>query len=235
MANKVTLKRSSVQGKSPQISDLDYGEVALNFADGRLYYRNSSDEIDFFDASARGGSDGVQDVSLDQDTDFGLVADSDDYIESGYVEDGYAPSSESSSVEDTLDLGLVADNETSSIDLGIVPTITGFVTPETLILPDHDSNSLPSTTPEYQLIYLSDQDRLAFSDGNNWNQFATVATSGSYNDLSDTPSFTGSYNDLSDTPNLATVATTGDYDDLTNKPPQGASTGKAIAMAIVFG
>ena len=29
---------------------------------------------------------------------------------------------------------------------------------------------------------------------------------------------TGSYSDLSGTPSLATVATTGDYDDLTNKP-----------------
>jgi len=49
MANKVTLKRSSVVGKIPQASDLDFGEVALNFADGRLYYKNSSNAINFFE------------------------------------------------------------------------------------------------------------------------------------------------------------------------------------------
>ena len=50
-----------------------------------------------------------------------------------------------------------------------------------------------------------------------------VATSGSYNDLKDTPNFsnvalTGSYNDLINTPSFAIVATTGNYNDLTNKP-----------------
>ena len=52
---------------------------------------------------------------------------------------------------------------------------------------------------------------------------ATVATSGSYTDLSNKPALatvatTGSYNDLSDTPDLAAVATSGSYADLSNKP-----------------
>lgn len=34
---------------------------------------------------------------------------------------------------------------------------------------------------------------------------------------------------------LATVATSGSYNDLTNTPAAGVTTGKAIAMAIVFG
>ena len=64
------------------------------------------------------------------------------------------------------------------------------------------------------------------------NGLAAVATSGSYNDLTDKPTFSGSYNDLTDKPtlfsgsyddltdkpNLATVATSGNYDDLLNKP-----------------
>ncbi|MCR5194650.1 MAG: hypothetical protein K6B71_03985 [Alphaproteobacteria bacterium] len=79
------------------------------------------------------------------------------------------------------------------------------------------------------------------------NDLAPVATSGSYTDLSNTPSIpaaqvqsdwnattgmgailnkptlsavatSGNYSDLSGTPTLATVATTGDYDDLSNKP-----------------
>ena len=50
------------------------------------------------------------------------------------------------------------------------------------------------------------------------NSLAAVALSGSYNDLTDKPSFSGSYNDLTDKPTLAAVATSGDYDDLLNKP-----------------
>ncbi len=64
------------------------------------------------------------------------------------------------------------------------------------------------------------------------NGLAAVATSGSYNDLIDKPTFSGSYNDLTDKPTLfsgsyddltdkptlATVATSGSYNDLTNTP-----------------
>lgn len=59
------------------------------------------------------------------------------------------------------------------------------------------------------------------------NQLSTVATSGSYNDLSNKPTLStvassGSYNDLSNKPNLAAVATSGSYNDLTNKPTLAA-------------
>lgn len=52
---------------------------------------------------------------------------------------------------------------------------------------------------------------------------ATVATSGSYNDLSNRPSLaavatSGNYGDLSNRPSLAAVATSGNYNDLSNKP-----------------
>lgn len=51
----------------------------------------------------------------------------------------------------------------------------------------------------------------------------TVALSGSYNDLTDTPNLSavatsGAYSDLSGTPNLATVATSGAYSDLSGTP-----------------
>lgn len=52
---------------------------------------------------------------------------------------------------------------------------------------------------------------------------ATVATSGNYNDLSNTPNLatvatSGNYSDLNGTPSLATVATSGSYNDLSDKP-----------------
>lgn len=57
----------------------------------------------------------------------------------------------------------------------------------------------------------------------NISSLSTVATSGSYTDLTNKPNLaavatSGSYNDLSNTPNLAAVATSGSYNDLTNKP-----------------
>jgi hypothetical protein len=48
MANKVLLKKSSVGSRIPTTSDLDYGELAINYADGKLYYKTSSNTIKSF-------------------------------------------------------------------------------------------------------------------------------------------------------------------------------------------
>ena len=48
MANKVLLKKSSVGARVPTTSDLDYGELALNYADGKLYYKTSTNTIKSF-------------------------------------------------------------------------------------------------------------------------------------------------------------------------------------------
>lgn len=45
---KVLLKKSSVGDNAPGTGDLEYGEVAINYADGRLYYKNSSNQIKNF-------------------------------------------------------------------------------------------------------------------------------------------------------------------------------------------
>lgn len=55
MANKIVLKKSSVVGKEPLITDLEYGELALNYADGRLYFKTADNQIDSF-ATGGGGS-----------------------------------------------------------------------------------------------------------------------------------------------------------------------------------
>jgi len=46
MATKITLKKSSVTGKVPQVGDVEYGEVALNYADGLLFYKDNTNTID---------------------------------------------------------------------------------------------------------------------------------------------------------------------------------------------
>lgn len=74
---------------------------------------------------------------------------------------------------------------------------------------------------------------LTWTNITNKPNFSTVATSGSYTDLSNLPNlfsgnyndltnkptlFSGNYNDLTNKPTLAIVATTGNYNDLSNKP-----------------
>jgi hypothetical protein len=53
MANtKLKLKKSSVSGRVPVAGDLEYGELAINYNDGKLYYRNSSNAIKAFNDTA---------------------------------------------------------------------------------------------------------------------------------------------------------------------------------------
>ena len=48
MANKILVKKSSVAAKIPLTSDLDYGELALNYTDDKLYYKTASNTIKSF-------------------------------------------------------------------------------------------------------------------------------------------------------------------------------------------
>jgi|SaaInlV_135m_DNA_1039713.scaffolds.fasta_scaffold00019_28 hypothetical protein len=43
--SKLLLKKSSISGKVPLNADLDYGELALNYADNKLYFKDSSNAI----------------------------------------------------------------------------------------------------------------------------------------------------------------------------------------------
>ena len=46
MPNTIILKKSSIGDKIPLTTDLVYGELALNYTDGRLYYKKSNNLID---------------------------------------------------------------------------------------------------------------------------------------------------------------------------------------------
>jgi len=45
MTNKITIKRSSQAGKVPVAGDLDYGEFALNYTDGNLFFKSNANVI----------------------------------------------------------------------------------------------------------------------------------------------------------------------------------------------
>ena len=76
----------------------------------------------------------------------------------------------------------------------------------------------------------------ALGDDANFSTTVTnsIATKANSADLS-TVATTGSYSDITGTPTLATVSSTGSYNDLIDTPTDGVTTGKSIAMAIVFG
>ena len=58
MANQIKLKKSSVSGKVPEPGDLQFGELALNYNDGKLYYKKSDGTtVDSFIAG--GGSTSI--------------------------------------------------------------------------------------------------------------------------------------------------------------------------------
>jgi len=56
MSNHIILKKSSVGAKVPVAGDLAYGELALNYADGKLYFKNSSNAIQSFSNDSNNAS-----------------------------------------------------------------------------------------------------------------------------------------------------------------------------------
>jgi hypothetical protein len=107
---------------------------------------------------------------------------------------------------------------------------------------NYDNESIPTTSTLYwqnlgagYRLNIDGRDipNIRWNNIGNKPTFASVATSGSYNDLTNKPTlfsgsyndltnkptlFSGSYNDLTNKPSLALVATSGSYNDLTNKP-----------------
>lgn len=102
----IRLKKSSVASNAPGIGDLAYGEIAINYADGRLYYKNSSNVIkNFVDSdlmqssinTAINGGDvmladgsvtmtGVLDMGAFRITDLGAPSTASDATNKAYVD-----------------------------------------------------------------------------------------------------------------------------------------------------
>ena len=45
MSTTVLIKKSAVSGKVPTSGQLSFGEMALNYADGALYYKNTNNNV----------------------------------------------------------------------------------------------------------------------------------------------------------------------------------------------
>lgn len=70
MANTVKLKRSSVAGKIPLTTDLEFGEIALNTADGNLFFKKATnDNVGFIvTATTLTGTQTVLNKTIEQST-----------------------------------------------------------------------------------------------------------------------------------------------------------------------
>lgn len=54
MANTIKIKNSGISSNVP--GSLEFGELAINYADGKLYYKNSSNSIVEFSSAGAGPS-----------------------------------------------------------------------------------------------------------------------------------------------------------------------------------
>lgn len=51
--SKIIFKKSTVAGRVPATDDLEYGEVALNYQDGKLHFKKSNNQIAHFKGYSR--------------------------------------------------------------------------------------------------------------------------------------------------------------------------------------
>lgn len=70
MPNIIRIRRSGTAGVSPPAEVLVHGELALNYADGKLFYKDSNNTIQQLNASD--GSSGLTNLDGGRpDTDYG--------------------------------------------------------------------------------------------------------------------------------------------------------------------
>lgn len=122
MAAKIILKKSSTPTSQPGVSDLEYGELAINYDDGILYYKNNAGAIDIIARKAVGGASGITITRISSN----FVASAGDFLLADTSAGAFTltlPSSPTSGAFVTLFDGgswttdpLIIDPGTSSID-----------------------------------------------------------------------------------------------------------------------
>jgi len=143
--NRILLKKSSVPNKVPGASDIEFGEVALNFSDGRLYFKNSDNNIDFFESGTRSNASFLPFAA--NEADFGSVSNS--------------------NTEFSFELGSLTETEPFLHDLGDVRT-------DKNIMPSFTVGSLPTgVTGELALVTDEVSGPVpAFFDGSDWRRMS---------------------------------------------------------------
>lgn len=243
MSNKVLLKKSSVLGKAPTASDLDYGELALNYADGLLYFKNASNIVQSFAAY---NSDVVTLTATQTLTNKTLTSPTlnTPSINGGSVSltNGTLVVPVSASPAQTETASIVYDSGFGVLTVGtgtgrklVVDTnTTQTLTNKTLTAPSIGNAVLTGTLSAGASVGTNGQYLKSTGSGVAWASLpaaytlpeATTTTLGGVivgGGLSVTAgtistTFDGAYSSLTGTPSLATVATSGSYTDLIDKP-----------------
>jgi hypothetical protein len=240
MSNKVLLKKSSVLGKIPAEADLDYGELALNYADGLLYFKNSSNQILSFSA---GGVSLTATQTLTNKTLTSPTLNTPS-INGGNISVGNGtliiPFSAAPAQTETA--SLVYDSGVGTLTIGtgsgrktfVELTASQTITNKTLTAPTLTNAVLTGTLTANSSTGTSGQYLRSTGTGVSWASFpaaytlpaSTTTTLGgvivgsglNVTDGTISTVFDGAYGSLTGTPTLSTVATSGSYADLTNKP-----------------
>ena len=242
MSNKVLLKKSSVLGKAPATTDLDYGELALNYADGLLYFKNANNQVQSFAAynSATVTLTATQTLTNKTLTSPTLTTPS---INGGSATFDTLALPYSSSASQTDIASVVYDTGLGVLTIGtgsgrktLVDTNTSqTLTNKTLTAPSIGNAVLTGTLSAGGGVGTNNQYLKSTGTGVAWATLPAAYTlpaatalalggiivgSGLSVTVGGTLSttFDGAYSSLTGTPSLATVATTGSYTDLINKP-----------------
>jgi hypothetical protein len=240
MSTKVLLKKSSVPAKVPTSADLSYGEVALNYADGKLYYKDSTNAIKHFSATPQLSINDLTDVDTsstiptvgqvlkwngtnwvpgDDATVGGGGTDADtlDGFDSSYFLNynnlSNKPtifSGDYNDLTNTPSIPSLISDLTNDVGFITSAALTGYAT-ETYV------NTAVSNIIDGAPALLDTLNELAAALGDDSNFVTTINNQLSLKantaDLASVAS-SGSYDDLLNKPTIFS----GDYNDLTNKP-----------------
>lgn len=129
MSTKIILKKSSVASKIPTTGDLDYGELAINYQDGKLWYKDAGNNIKAFIDSANVQSAINAIVYTDSDTT--VLVDSDyvrlrqDYNYNSLTSTPYIPSIDTDFVDSARVTNII--NAIDFVDSADVTTIINAI------------------------------------------------------------------------------------------------------------
>jgi hypothetical protein len=213
MNTRVILKKSSVEDKVPLVGDLVYGELALNYADGRLYFKDTDNVIQSFRSfSGEGGS--ALTLALDRKlytATAGQTTFSVSYFPSNvdvYINGAYIPSTEYTATSGTAVVLTTAAEEDDEVVLigyststegAAGATITDDTTTNTthyLLFDDVTEGSASSVGVSSTKLTFNPSTGVLFSTGNQSDSLGVgTAPSGTSGEVRATNQITAYYSD----------------------------------------